>query len=169
MYILFIISLHSAKTKELVDEYEQQCQHFMTNDTVNQFKELLFSSLNTSSKLPDGRILVTLKILIKCGTATVNDLRELVALFDVSCCEPKYHKGYISITALHFITNSEDQMTKKKEVPQVFYVEEPIVLDQSQHEPGINQNFAGNSSLHVIASLLWAHNTVAYMVTQKKQ
>lgn len=149
MYNLFIISLCSAKTKELVDEYEQQCQHFMTNDTVNQFKELLFSALNTSSKLQDGRILVTLKILIKCGTATVNDLRELVVLFGVPCYEPKYHKGHIAITGLYFITNSKDLITKKKEVPQVFYAEEPIELNQSQHEPGIN--LAGNISLHAIA------------------
>ena len=155
MYNLFIISLHSANTKELVDEYEQQYQHFMTNDTVNQFKELLFSALNTSSKLPDGRVLVTLKILIKCGTATVNDLREMVVLFGVSSCEPKYYKGYITISGLDFITNSKDLITKKKEVPQVYNVEKPI---ESQHEPGKYNYFAGNSSLHAIASILWAHS-----------
>ena len=134
VYNLFIISLHSAKTKELVDEYEQQCQHFM----MNQFKESLFLALNTSSKLPDGRVLVTLKLLIKCTTATVNDLRELVTLFGVHCYDPKYHEGCITITGLYFSTkNSNDLITKNREVPQVFYEEELTESVQSQHEPGI--------------------------------
>ena len=73
----------SATTRQLVDEYEQQCQHFMTCATVSQFKQL-FPATATSSKLSKGKVNVELKVKSYWNESTLDDLTKLVALFDVS-------------------------------------------------------------------------------------
>ena len=81
-HFYFFHSPHSATTKKLVDQYEQQCQHFMTGTTVNQFKEL-FPVSATPYKLSAGKVPIELKLLTKCGRDTLDSLTELVGCFGV--------------------------------------------------------------------------------------
>ena len=79
-----IIYHYSATTKEIVDKYEKQCQHFMASKTVSQFKAL-FPASSTPSKLLQlaGKFSVELKFLNVWGDHTLDDLKNLVGLFGV--------------------------------------------------------------------------------------
>ena len=74
--------LHSTATKELVDKYEKQRQHFMASTIVDQFKQL-FPASATSSKLSAGKVLITVKLKSYWGDNTVEELTTLVKNLDV--------------------------------------------------------------------------------------
>ena len=75
--------IYSATTRQLVDKYEQQRQHFMASATVSQFKQL-FPATATSSKLLSGKVSFTLKLENDWGSDTLHDLTKLVNKFGVS-------------------------------------------------------------------------------------
>ena len=82
-YLLYILSyLHSTATKELVDKYEKQRQHFMASTTLNQFKQL-FPASATPFKLSAAKVLITVKLKPYWGDNTVDDLTTLVNSFGV--------------------------------------------------------------------------------------
>ena len=72
----------SAATRELIDQYEQQRQHFMTGTTVSQFKKL-FPASATPYKLSAGKVSITLKLSDLWGRNTLHDLRHLIINFGV--------------------------------------------------------------------------------------
>ena len=78
--ISVLFPLHSATLKVLVDQYEQQCQHFMASTTVSQFKKL-FPASATPYKLSAGKTFITLKIKKQWDSDTLDDLADLVNLF----------------------------------------------------------------------------------------
>ena len=80
--LLFYYHLHSTATKELVDKYEKQHQHFMASTTLNQFKQL-FPASATPSKLSAGKVLITVKLKSYWGDNTVEELTTLVNNLDV--------------------------------------------------------------------------------------
>ena len=73
----------SVRTRDLVDQYEQQRQHFMAGTTVNQFKKL-FPASTTHSNLSAGKVPLKLKLKNFWGDETLDDLTKLVSLFGVS-------------------------------------------------------------------------------------
>ena len=68
---------YSAATRKLVDQYEQQCQHFMTGTTVSQFKKL-FPASATPYKLSVGKIPIKLKLTNVWSERTLHDLANLI-------------------------------------------------------------------------------------------
>ena len=81
-FLFLSFTPHSATTKKLVDQYEQQCQDFMAGTTVNQFREL-FPVSATPSMLSAGKVPIKLILLTKWGADTLDSLTELVGLFGV--------------------------------------------------------------------------------------
>ena len=77
IFIIRVCSQYSEATKELVDQYEQQRQSFMTGTTVSQFKEL-FPASATSYKLSAGKITIKLKLSNVWGSNTLYDLNNLI-------------------------------------------------------------------------------------------
>ena len=77
-----MFTTHSAATKELVDQYEQQCQHFMADTKVSLFKEL-FPVSATPYKLSQEKHIVKLKLLDKWGDRMLIDLTNLVGIFGI--------------------------------------------------------------------------------------
>ena len=143
--LLFTI-IHSAANKELVDQYEQQCQRFMTDTKVSLFKEL-FPVSATPYKLSQEKYIVKLKLLNEWGDRTVHDLTKLVGLFGV----PGDHlhlstveQGCIAVTWLCSRTYIKDlkgaiveatEVLQTKGVLQVFIGEE-LILECPHHDQG---------------------------------
>ena len=92
----------SAATRKLVDQYEQQRQHFMTGTTVTQFKKL-FPASATPYKLSVEKVPVKLKLQNEWDTETLDDLTKLVNLFGVAGDNlhlSKVQEGCIAVTWL---------------------------------------------------------------------
>ena len=92
----------SATTRKLVDQYEQQRQHFMTGTTVSQFKKL-FPASATPYKLSAEKVPVTLKLQNEWDSDTLDDLTKLVNLFGVAGDNlhlSKVQEGCIAVTWL---------------------------------------------------------------------
>ena len=68
---------YSAATSELVDQYEQQRQHFMSGTTVSQFKKL-FPASATPYNLSAEKIPIKLKLSNVWGKKTLRDLNHLI-------------------------------------------------------------------------------------------
>ena len=81
--LTMFLSPHSAVTRNLVDQYEQQRQHFMTGTTVNQFKKL-FPASATPYTLSAEKVPVKLKLQSEWDSGTIDDLTKLVNLFCVA-------------------------------------------------------------------------------------
>ena len=93
---------HSAATRELIDQYEQQRQHFMTGTTVSQFKEL-FPASAMPYKLSARKVPVKLKLQSEWDSETLDDLTKLVNLFGVAGDNlhlSKVQEGCIAVTWL---------------------------------------------------------------------
>ena len=74
----------------------------MASATVSQFKQL-FPATATSSKLSVGKVVIKLKLNKKWGNDTLQDLKQLVALFGVSGSHlhlSKVEDGCIAVTWL---------------------------------------------------------------------
>ena len=133
---------YSKTTKELVDRYEDQLQHFMTSTTVTQFKEM-FPASAIPSTISTGKIPLLLKLRNKWGDSTLSDLTDLVSLLGVpgnNLHLSKADKGCIAVLWLTSITTVKElnvaifdaaESLKSKGVLQVF-VEEVLVLDCDQ-------------------------------------
>ena len=106
--INFVIH-YSAKTKKLVDEYEQQYQHFMASTTVNQFKKL-FPALVAPSSLLNGKVPITVKLKSYWGDKTVDELAKFVDILDVPGRRLHLYeikKGCIAVICLCSITDAQ--------------------------------------------------------------
>ena len=100
----------SARTKELVEDYEQKLEHFMGSTTVNQFKKL-FPALATPFKLSDGKIRIMFKLQNWWGNYTILDLKKLVNRFGVSgeCLHlSKVDEGCVAVTWLCSSSHTEE-------------------------------------------------------------
>ena len=98
----YLFSHHSTATRKLLDQYEQQLQHFMTGTTVSQFKKL-FPASATPYKLSAGKVSIKLKLQNKWDSDTLDDLTELVNLFGVAGDNlhlSKVQEGCIAVTWL---------------------------------------------------------------------
>ena len=73
---------YSAATRKLVDQYEQQLQHFMTGTTVSQFKKLLSASA-TPYKLSAEKVPVKLTLPNLWGVNILHDVCHLIISFGV--------------------------------------------------------------------------------------
>ena len=130
---------------ELVDQYVQRCQRFMTDTKVTLFKEL-FPVSATPYKLSQEKHIVKLKLLDKWGDRMLNDLTNLVGLFGVPGDHLhlfKAERGCIAVTWLCSRTYikelkaaivSATEVLQDKGVLQVFIGEELLLkcphLDQ---------------------------------------
>ena len=137
----------SATTRQLVEEYEQLQENFVTSATVSQFKQL-FLATATPSKLVTGKAPIKCKLKNRWGSKTLQDVKQLVALFGVSgkCLHlSKVEDGCIAVTWLcstsevkqlkmAIIDNAESLQTKG--VLQVFVGEE-LVLECTQSDPSV--------------------------------
>ena len=135
--------LCSATTRQFVDEYEQQRQHFMASTTVTQFKQL-FPATATSSKLTSEKVPVKLKLENDWGSKTINDLVKLANQFGVPGSHLHHSKvedGSIAVIWLCSTTEVKQLKTAILEaagslqtmgVLQVFIGEEELVLEYSQ-------------------------------------
>ena len=157
-----MFTTHSAATKELVDQYEQQCQHFMADTKVSLFKEL-FPVSATPYKLSQEKYIVKLKLLDKWGDCMINDLTNLVGLFGV----PGDHlhlstveQGCIAVTWLCSSTYIKElkgaivdatDMLQTKGVLQVFIGEE-LVLECPHPDQGTacNNHIICYNSMNII-------------------
>ena len=138
----------SATTRQLVDKYEQQRQHFMASTTVSQFKQL-FPATATSSKLLVGKVPIKLKLDNKWGSETLDDLTELVIKLGVS--GSAFHLSKVEDGCIAVIWSCSTTEVKQLEmailevagslkimgVLQVFIGEEEIVLECSHFATGI--------------------------------
>ena len=132
----------SAATRQLLDEYEHKRQNFMTSATVNEFKQL-FPATATSSKLFVKKVPIKLKLQNRWGKETLQDLKELVALFGVSGSYlhlSKVEDGCIAVTWLCSIIEVKQLKMAIFEaacslqtmgVLQVFIGKEELVLEHS--------------------------------------
>ena len=66
-------SLYSATTKQLVANYKEQLQHFMTSTTLSQFKKLFPTSM--------AKMNIKLEYENYWGDNTINDVVKLASLF----------------------------------------------------------------------------------------
>ena len=142
MLQLFDCSLsRSAITRQLVDQYEQQCQQFMAGTTVSQFKQL-FPATATSSRQSTRMVPVILKLENSWGTDTIDDLNRLVKMFGVHgnfLHLSQIEFGCIAVTWLCSTTEVKQlksaikaaSLLKSKKVLQVFIGEE-LVVDYSR-------------------------------------
>ena len=144
-----MFTTHSAATKELVDQYEQQCQRFMADTKVSLFKEL-FPVSATPYKLSQEKYIVKLKLLNEWGDRTVHDLTKLVGLFGVPGDHlhlSKVEQGCIAVTWLCSRTYIKElkgaivdatDVLQTKGVLQVFIGEE-LVLECPHPDQGTVQ------------------------------
>ena len=143
--------LHSTATKELVNKYENQCQHFMGSKTVNQFKAL-FPASATPSKLLTGKFSVELKFLNVWGDHTLNDLKILVGRFGIPGKHlhlSKIDGGCIAIIWLCstlFIKELKAAIVEATDSLQTqgvlkVFIKEELVLECSQSDQGIELLF----------------------------
>ena len=128
--------------KQLVVQYEEQCQNFMNGTTVSQFKEM-FPASATPSKLSTGKVPLWLKLHNKWGDNTLSDLIDLVSLFGVPgdyLHLSKARTGCIAVIWLSSISDAKKlkgtitesaSSLKTKGVLQVFIGEE-LVFDHHQ-------------------------------------
>ena len=146
MYIcIFIICLIlSDATRKLVDQYEQQRQHFMTGTTVSQFKEL-FPASATPYKLSAEKVPVKLKLSDLWGRNTLHDVRHLIInlgvplhLFNIKhgCIAVFCWCSNADVKELKININSSEvaDSLQTKGVLQVF-IKEELMLECSQPEP----------------------------------
>ena len=134
----------SATTRELVDQYERQRQHFMAGTTVSQFKKL-FPASATPYNLSAEKIPIKLKLSNVWGDNTVEDLNNLIINLGVPLHLFKVKRGCIAVfcwcsTAdvkdLKINVNSSGvaDLLQTKGVLQVF-IEKELMLECSQPEP----------------------------------
>ena len=128
--------LHSTATKELVDKYEKQRQHFMSSTTVDQFKQL-FPASATPSKLSAGKILITVKLKPYWGDNTVDELTTLVNSLEV----PGSH--------LHLYNVQKGCIASNWLCPAVYFKELRGVVEaaDSLESKGVLRVFAGEGEL----------------------
>ena len=112
MHMIVVSSVHcSARTEELVENYEQKLERFMGSTTVHQFKKL-FPALATPFKLSDGKTHIIFKLQNMWGDYTILDLKKLVNRFGISggCLHlSKVDEGYVSpVTWLCSTSNTEE-------------------------------------------------------------
>ena len=83
---------------KLVDQYEQQCKHFMTGTTVSQFKKL-FPASATPYKLSAEKVPVKLKLSNLWGGNTLHDLNNLIIKLGVPLhlCKCDITSGCIAV------------------------------------------------------------------------
>ena len=144
--VLTLSYLHSTATKELVDKYEKQCQHFMASKTVNQFKAL-FPASATPSKLLAEKFSFELRFLNVWGDRTLNDLKILVGRFGVpgehlhlskiddSCIAVIWLCSTLFIKELKAAIVEATDLLQTEGVLKVFIGEE-LVLECSQPDQG---------------------------------
>ena len=140
---MFILQF-SAATRQLVDQYEQQRQHFMTGTTVSQFKKL-FPASATPHKLSVGKIPIKLKLSNVWGNNTIHDLSNLIInlgvplhLCDIThgCIAVLCWCSIADVKELKINVNSSEVVDslQTKGVLQVFNRGE-LMLECSQQEP----------------------------------
>ena len=134
----------SATTRKLVDQYEQQYQHFMASTTVSQFKKL-FPASATPYKLSTEKINIKLKLSNLWGGNTLEDLNNLIIILGVplhlcdithGCIAVLFLCSAADVKELKINVNSSEvaDFLRTKGVLQVF-IEEEVVLKYSQPEP----------------------------------
>ena len=142
--LLYFNPQYSAATRELVDQYERQCQHFMAGTTVSQFKKL-FPASATPYKLSAGKIPIKLKLSNVWGKKTLRDLKYLIIKLGVPLHLCDITHGCIAVLFLCSIADVKELKSNVnssrvadslqiKGVLQVFIGEE-LLLDCSQPKP----------------------------------
>ena len=142
--VCLILNTCSAATEKLVDQYEQQCQHFKTGTTVSQFKKL-FPASATPYKLSAGKITIKLKLSNLWGDNTLEDLNNLIIILGVPLHLCDITHGCIAAVFLCSIADVKDvkinvnssevaDLLQTMGVLQVFIGEE-FMLECSQPEP----------------------------------
>lgn len=138
----FCYPLYSAKTENLVDEYKQQCQHFMNSTTVNQFQKLFLEPVAPSNLLI-GKVKITVKLEHIWGDSTINDLTRLVEILKIHSENLHLYQiknGCIAVIWLCSISDVEEQKRalwqanvspQNMGVLQVFIGEDPMLLSTS--------------------------------------
>ena len=76
---------YSATTKEIVAQYDEKCDRFLTGITVSKFKELFPDSVTSSElEMYDQKTYLKLKLRNKWDESPLSDLLDLVRQFDIS-------------------------------------------------------------------------------------
>ena len=156
----------SATTRKLVDQYEQQCQHFMASTTVSQFKKLFPASATPYKLMSAEKITIKLKLSNLWRGNTLEDLNNLIIILGVPLHVFDITHGCITVLFLCLIADVKElkinvnssevaDLLRTKGVLQVFIGEE-LMLECSQPESA-----AGNLLVRVCACV---HDCVrAYM------
>ena len=133
---------YSAATRKLVDQYEQQRQHFMTGTTVSQFKKL-FPASAMPYNLSVGKIPIKLKLSNVWGKKTLRDLNYLIINLGVPLHLCDITHGCIAVLCWCSISDVKKlkinvfevaESLQTKGVLQVF-IKEELMLECSQPEP----------------------------------
>ena len=146
MLLTLLKLYYSATTKQLVDKYEEQYQHFEASTTLSQFKKM-FPASAAPSKLSTGKINITLKLKNYWGDNTLNDLKKLIGLFDIPSCYIHLKRIDIGCVIVHLLCSTTvakelkgaidkaADLLKTKGVLQVF-VEVELLLEFIQSDQG---------------------------------